>query len=115
MVCQLTALQFEDKMKVFVFLVLLLISSLHWAGDIHTEELQSDLSNIEALIEKSESVGGLWRDTNSLLTEAKKLIAAGRHDDAATLLYEVKQQAELSYHQAINQSKNNQIPYYLLP
>lgn len=77
-------------------------------------DLQKRVTATEALIAQARSAGNLWRDTKKLLLNAKNLIAAGEQEQAAKILNEAGQQAQLAYQQATAQSTiANIVPYYL--
>lgn len=102
-------------MKISHLFILLLSSNLIWIHDGYATNLQNELTETEELVQQAKSAGSLWRDTEKLVAKAKDLIQSGKHTDAAALLNEARQQAELAYHQALDQTEDNLIPHYLLP
>ena len=50
------------------------------------------------------NVGGAWRDTAKLISEAEKMLKAGNNDQAAGLAREAEAQAMLGHIQATSQS-----------
>jgi hypothetical protein len=61
-------------------------------------------------IAQAEKLGFLWRDTETLLAEARKANKEGRHDDAMKLAQQTLKQAQLAQQQA--QSNANAGPSY---
>lgn len=58
------------------------------------------------------SVGGEWRDTGKLITDAEAAAKAGDYDKAITLAEEARRQGELGYKQA-KAEKSAGLPDYL--
>lgn len=102
-------------MKISRHSILLISCTLLLINGVYAANLQNELAKTEEIVQQAKSVGSLWRDTEKLVAKAKKLIQTGKHDDAAALLYEARQQAELAYHQTLNQAEDKLIPHYLLP
>lgn len=102
-------------MKISRLFILLVPCILLWIIGAYAANLQNEVAEAEELVQQAKSVGSLWRDTEKLVAKAKILIQAGKNSDAAALLYEARQQAELGYHQALNQTEDKLIPHYLLP
>lgn len=50
-------------------------------------------------VKKTQSVGGLWRDTQKLLEQSEKAAKAGTYDQALTLAKQAEQEAQLAYEQ----------------
>jgi hypothetical protein len=51
-------------------------------------------------IREAEKTGFLWRDTESLLAEARKAMSEGRHEEAMKLAEQSLRQAQLAQQQA---------------
>ena len=109
----LTAHRFEDKMRMSFRNLIALTACLLWINFANASDWQAELIETEALIAQAKSTGGLWRDTEKLLNQAKELYKNGNELNAGELLKEVKQQANLGYQQMSEQSSNLFVPYYL--
>jgi len=59
----------------------------------------SAIAEAEAAAKKTSAVGFLWRDTEKLITEAKKALTSSDPGSALTLAQRAKSQAERGYEQ----------------
>ena len=109
----LTARRFADKMDVLLRILIVLLACLLWINSANASDWQTEIAETEALIAQAKSIGGMWRDTEKLLNQAKELYKNGNDLNAGELLKEAKQQANLGYQQMSKQSSNLFIPYYL--
>ena len=94
-------------------LVCIVFFTLFWLSSADATDWQIEMATTENLMAQARASGGLWRDTEKLLSEAKKLRESGKNEDAISTLLEAKQQAELAYRQAVEQSERDLLPYYL--
>ena len=110
----LTAHRFADNMcvifKAFVIFFLGCFVLINYAN---SSDWQSEIAEVETLITQAKSAGGLWRDTEKLLEQAKEFQTNGNLQEAYASLHKAKQQAELGHQQAAEQVDNLLIPYYL--
>ncbi len=96
--------------RIFViFFIYIFLSISH----IFASDWQTAIAETEALITQTKTAGGLWRDTEKLLAQAKEFQSNGNQQEAYTFLHKAKQQAELAHQQATKQLDNLLIPYYL--
>jgi hypothetical protein len=81
------------------------------AGD-QAAEFQAAIEKAEESRKKAASVGGEWRDTGSMIKEAKALAAKGDYQAALNLANDAFRQGELGYQQAM-QEKDAGFPAYM--
>jgi len=60
---------------------------------------------------RAASAGGEWRNTGSIIKEAKAAAASGRYADAVRLADQARRQGDLGFEQAMNQQKADFPPY----
>ena len=82
--------------------------------NLSTDILQNKLIHLAQLVEKAESVNGLWRETKSIQNKAIDALNNNNADQAMVLINLAEQQAILGYEQAISQKNIDQlVPIYL--
>ena len=87
--------------------------TLFWSSSAGATDWQTEMATTENLMAQAKASGSLWRDTEKLLSQAKKLRESGKNEDAISTLLEAKLQAELAYRQAVEQSERDLVTYYL--
>ncbi len=65
-----------------------------------SDDFKQLLSETEHLVQQADEVGGLWRDTQKIISQAKKAHQQGDLPTAFKRLRKAKKQAELGYRQA---------------
>ena len=101
---RLTGLRFEDNMRLtFKVLVISFACSIVSISHVIASDWQSDVRQTEAHIAQAKAAGGLWRDTEKFLEQAKELHANGNQQEAYTVLQKATQHSKLGYQQASNQ------------
>jgi hypothetical protein len=76
------------------------------AGAGGNAEVEKLIKEAEAAINKADSVGGEWRDTNKkYLKKAKAALAKGDVETAENLAKRAKFEGEMGYQQAMEQEK----------
>ena len=83
-----------------------------FAGDASAEKVQKLIDAAEAARKEAASVGGEWRDTGAMITQAEELLKKGDLVAAAKLANEAAKQGHLGYQQAVSQ-KDLKMPSYL--
>lgn len=98
------------KLTIPTTLIVVLISACASMGsdtNSATGDFNLLLRETEHLVQQADTVGGLWRDTQKLISQAKKAHQQGDLPTAFKRLRKAKKQAELGYQQALEQ-KNAQ-------
>ena len=72
---------------------------------VASPELDKTIADAEQAIAAAKK-GGLWRDTEKFLDEAKKAKAEGKTDDAMKLAKKALKQAQLAQQQAMAEAAN---------
>lgn len=80
-------------------------------ADLETAAKQAIEAAIAAA-DKANSVGGEWRDTRKMISEAEKLVSAGEFEKAIKEAIEARKQGELGYEQAMRE-KGADMPDYM--
>jgi hypothetical protein len=75
-----------------------------------TQEVQQAINNAKIAIDKTNQVGGLWRDTEEMLSSAEQAASKGDLTTAMKLANEARVQAELGYEQHLSQ-RNAKPPF----
>ena len=73
------------------------------AGTPKAQEASVAISEAEAAAEKADSVGYLWRDTESMLEQARAAAEAENFEKAIELADEARRQADLAYQQYLDE------------
>ncbi len=84
------------RMSLAVLAVCSLLAGPAFGADA---EVDSAIAEAAAAIEKADSVGFAWRDSNKILKQAKAAAADGDRDTALALAGEAKFQGEAGYAQ----------------
>ena len=66
-------------------------------------EVESAIAAATAAADRAASIGGEWRDTRSIIKEAKAAAAEGKMEQALKLAKKAREQGELGYAQAARQ------------
>ena len=75
-----------------------------------TQEVQQAINNAKIAIAKTNKVGGLWRDTEEMLSSAEQAASKGDLTTAMKLATQARVQAELGYEQYLSQ-RNAKPPF----
>lgn len=75
-------------------------------------QAEESLAEAESARKKAASVGGEWRDTAKMITQAEGLAKSGRYQEAIELANKARSQGELGYAQAIRE-KDADFPAYV--
>ncbi|MCB1724892.1 MAG: SoxXA-binding protein [Chromatiaceae bacterium] len=74
------------------------------------DDFQQKLGAAEKARERAASVGGVWRDVDKLLKDARAAAAGGDFDKATALASTALTQSELGYQQAQEQKDGYRVP-----
>ena len=109
---------YEDKMKHY-YLIICLVSLIACeqlrANKDSSADFQQLLQETEALVVQTQTINGLWRDTQQLIKQAKELASTDKYTEAIAQLKEARSQAQLGYQQASEQAGKELVPMYLRP
>jgi len=87
-----------------------------WSAPVWAENeqpVQQAIQEAQQAFDKAVAVRGGWESTSKLLKDANSSLKKGDRKKALELASRAKREAELSYAQAENQSKNWSEPDYL--
>lgn len=93
-----------------VALLAMLPTSLAWSDA--REQADARIEAAEAARQRAAAVSGEWRDTAAMIAEARRLAAAGRHEEAGRLADSAKRQGERGYDQALRE-RHADFPAYV--
>jgi hypothetical protein len=96
-----------------VGLLALLPLGAAWPETPDRDQAQASIEAAEAARRRADSVGGEWRDTATMIEQARALMEAGRYAAAIELANDAKRQGELGYDQALGE-QNADFPTYVL-
>lgn len=82
-----------------------------WAEN--EQQVQKTIQEAQQAFDKAVAARGGWESTSKLLKDAKLSLSKGDRKKALELASRAKREAELSFAQAENQSKNWSEPEYL--
>ncbi|MTW20049.1 hypothetical protein [Allochromatium palmeri] len=84
-----------------------------WSETPDQSQALASIEAAEAARQRADSVGGEWRDTATMIEQAKTLAADGRYAAAIELANDAKRQGELGYDQALGE-QHADFPAYVL-